>query len=64
MTAWQPISTAPKDGRIVSIDHRGWKLSAFWCSDLKKWVLVRPLSIESLHENRVDGWYPPKDEGA
>lgn len=47
MTAgWQPIETAPKDGTEIYVPITVSPQRAFWCSDLKRWVLSRPLNME------------------
>lgn len=45
---WQPIETAPKDGREVLVIHRGVRRIARWASvwhrDNQMWVADNPLS--------------------
>lgn len=42
MTNWQTIETAPKDGTEVLMHIPSEAMRAFWCSDLKRWVLSHP----------------------
>jgi hypothetical protein len=54
---WQPMETAPKDGtevRLALSYPNG--VPAYWCADLKTWVLSRPLHVESIH--RPERWKP------
>jgi hypothetical protein len=41
------IENAPKDGSEVLLPLE-FKARAFWCSDLKTWVLSYPFSVESI----------------
>jgi hypothetical protein len=50
----QPIATAPKDGTEITVPVQ-WNLQAFWCDDLKRWVLSRPLEVDSIHP---EYWIP------
>ena len=47
MKTAMPTEEAPKDGSThrfrVILD-----MDAFWCDDLKRWVLVRPLHLEHV----------------
>jgi hypothetical protein len=43
---WQPIATAPIDGTEIYVMISVAPQRAFWCGDLKRWVLSRPLSID------------------
>jgi len=47
---WQAIETAPKDGRdvILKMPFGVNGIRAFWCDDLKRWVLRFPLNVESI----------------
>jgi hypothetical protein len=55
MTDWQPMETAPKDGRDIRLKiewPRG--VVAYWDDDLQEWVTSRPLHMECVHEPK--GW--------
>lgn len=55
--AWQPMDSAPMDGtevRLRLVFVRG--VPAYWDDELQRWVLSRPLHIESIHVPR--GWAP------
>lgn len=54
---WQPMATAPKDGSTVYIKISGGPRGAFWCRDLKTWVLCNPIHIESVRDPA--GWWKP-----
>lgn len=56
MTDWQPIETAPKDGRTIYLPVGECAVPAFWCDDLKRWVLVRTWKMDYV-EN-PSGWRP------
>jgi hypothetical protein len=50
MSDWQPMETAPKDGRTVKIKVGFPKgVRCYWDSDLERWVLAHPLHMESVH---------------
>ena len=54
---WQSMDTAPKDGsevRLQLVFPRG--VPAYWDGELDRWVLSRPLHIESIHVPH--GWVP------
>lgn len=46
-SGWQDIDSAPKDGREVYLHMPSSSLRAFWCKDLKEWVLSRPMHMET-----------------
>lgn len=54
---WQDMDTAPKDGTEVTLrlvfPHG---VPAYWDKELERWVLSRPLHMESVHLPR--GWAP------
>jgi len=51
MTDWQPMDTAPRDGTEVTLPLTfPHGVRAFWCTDLQRWVLSRPLHMESVPE--------------
>lgn len=50
------IATAPKDGSNITVPVQ-WNLQAYWCKDLKRWILTRPLHVESIDP---EYWIPPK----
>ena len=65
----QPISTAPMDGtEVLPMDGTEVLLPlvgdvrAYWCSDLKRWVLSKPLHIESLINPPC--WKPTRESAA
>lgn len=45
---WFDIEDAPKDGSEVWL-QLDTKIRAFWCDDLKRWVLSSPWHMESYH---------------
>ena len=47
MSAWQPIETAPRDGTEVLLPLYD-SLRAYWDEELKRWVLSKPLHMESV----------------
>lgn len=62
MSELQPISEAPKDGREVIVEFTV-RTRAYWCHDVKDWVLVRRLSTDfapstSLWREAADGQSP------
>lgn len=52
---WQPMDSAPKDGRDVYMPIKA-DVQAYWCKDLLRWVLSRPLHMEFVRDPR--GWRP------
>lgn len=48
---WQMIETAPKDGSTIIVPIEG-TVAAFWCNDLRRWVLNNPLHMESINPLR------------
>lgn len=44
---YRSIETAPKDGTEVLLPIR-FNARAYWCDDLKKWVLSYPLHMETV----------------
>ena len=56
MTRYRPTSEAPRDGTEVLI-KLDLEVRAFWCPDLKRWVLSRPLLIESRADPQT--WREP-----
>lgn len=53
---WRPIESAPKDGTVVRLPLET-HVDAFWCRDLKRWVLVHPLDVQSVYS--ANRWMPP-----
>lgn len=56
MTDWQPIETAPKDGTEFIVQMPGYNARAFWCNDLKAWILSQPMHLERPHG--ATAWKP------
>jgi hypothetical protein len=54
---WQPIASAPKDGTVVQL-HVDYAVQAYFDAKLDRWILVRPLHIESLSFFFPDQWRP------
>lgn len=56
-TNWQDMDTAPKDGTEVYLrlvfPHG---VPAYWDANLERWVLSRPLHMESIRAPH--GWAP------
>jgi hypothetical protein len=56
MKDWHPIATAPKDGSEIIVQLPGGEARAFWCDDLKAWILSQPIHMERPHG--ATGWRP------
>jgi hypothetical protein len=60
MPGWRPMNEAPKDGTEIRLCLEFPSgVHAYWDDELKRWVLSRPLHIESLHDNSAIGWRAP-----
>ena len=60
MTDWQPIETnAREHGKGVWL-RLDMKVRGYWDNDLERWVLSRPVNLESVGEHRPDGWKSDK----
>jgi hypothetical protein len=46
--SWQPIETTPKDGSEITVRMLEWEARVYWDDDLKTWVLVSPMHLESV----------------
>jgi hypothetical protein len=53
---WRDISSAPRDGSDVYLPLEWTRVRAYWCDDLKTWVLARPLHLESIRDPKQ--WMP------
>ncbi len=54
----RPVSEAPKDGSPVELQYGDTKVSASWCDNTGRWVLLEPLVIERLSDAEVGGYLP------
>jgi hypothetical protein len=63
MADWRTdIENAPKDGSVVLFPFEV-VACAFWSEELKRWVLTRPLQIETLiNPQRFKLLPPPTNE--
>ena len=58
MSEWQPIEAAPKDGTEVFVPINIGAQLAYWCKDLQRWVLSRPLHIDFAYPTE---WRPARE---
>lgn len=46
MTNWQPIATAPKDGRDIWLTDGHWKRSGYWAKRIDTWSVDTAVPLD------------------
>lgn len=66
MTDWQPIDTAPRDGRWLLMHCKGWPIAALARHDLEtgNWHALAPFKTEGSDDGAVWQPLPPPKEAA
>ena len=52
---WAPMNTAPKDGTVITVRLPEWEVRVYWCTELKRWVLLSP-QRHSEYISNPKGW--------
>lgn len=61
MTKWRTMIEAPQDGTEIVVHLPAMNVKAFWCRDLERWVLSRPLNRD--YADDATAWHEAANAG-
>lgn len=57
---WQPMASAPKDGRVLVVKLRAGVMTVQWCDERQGWVIPGRLVIALWRNGEAfEGWAEP-----